>query len=327
MDRALNALLLRLHAECRQQSHQHFKPWALDLMQSAIPFRHAHWGSAVLADRTIVSLHAYMRGLDPGYEERFNAMSHLDPKSQEVVANPGVTFLRDGHDPLETPAAFRQAVLDPAGVRYGAVTAVLDPVSGLLEGLALLRSSDEGPFSEAERHGVQTFVPHLCQARFANLVARAHDALDAGLQASYHTVVSSADGYLMAIEPDAMQLMLREWPDWSGGRLPEPLFRLDRSRDRAAEPDLLWRGKAIVVRMHRSPTQTLLRVRLPNRVDLLGARELSVAELFAAGESYKEIARTLSVSPSTVSNQLVRVYEKLGVNNKSELVRCLGEWR
>lgn len=327
MNDALNTVLLQLHAACRHQPLQSFKPWALNLVQSVVSFRHAHWGSAVLADRTIISLHAHVMGLDPGYEDRFNAMSHLDPKSQDVVAKPGVTFLRDGHDPLETPVAFRQGVLDPAGVRYGAVTAMVDPRSGLVEGLAFMRGTEEGAFTEDERQCVQALVPHLCQARSAHLVERAHDALDAGLQASYHTVVSSTEGYLMAIEPEAMQLMLREWPDWPGGRLPDPLSRLAGSSGGEAGPDALWRGRAIVVRLHCTSTQLLLRLRLPNRVDSLGARELSVAEQFAAGESYKDIARTFNLSPSTVSNQLAKVYEKLGVRNKSELLRCLNEWR
>ena len=44
-----------------------------------------------------------------------------------------------------------------------------------------------------------------------------------------------------------------------------------------------------------------------------------MAELFASGMTNKQVARELGTSPSTVRNQLVRIYEKLGISNKAAL--------
>jgi len=56
---------------------------------------------------------------------------------------------------------------------------------------------------------------------------------------------------------------------------------------------------------------------------LLTPAERRVALLAATGMSYKEIARQLDRSFSTVDHQLRSVREKLGVRSASQLVRIL----
>ena len=58
---------------------------------------------------------------------------------------------------------------------------------------------------------------------------------------------------------------------------------------------------------------------------VLSNREQEVAEAYATGQSYKEIARTLGVSPTTVRTHLRTVYSKLGVTSKIQLARFLGD--
>ena len=48
-----------------------------------------------------------------------------------------------------------------------------------------------------------------------------------------------------------------------------------------------------------------------------------MADAYAAGQSYKEIARELGLSPTTVRSHLRTVYGKLGVTSKIELARFL----
>ncbi len=59
------------------------------------------------------------------------------------------------------------------------------------------------------------------------------------------------------------------------------------------------------------------------RADALSKRELEVASAYASGDSYKEIARALGLSPTTVHTHLRTVYTKLGVTSKIELARSL----
>lgn len=59
----------------------------------------------------------------------------------------------------------------------------------------------------------------------------------------------------------------------------------------------------------------------------LTAREREVAELALACKSVKEIAAKLYVTPVTVKKHLGRIYEKLGIHTRTELVRKLTEAR
>ena len=48
----------------------------------------------------------------------------------------------------------------------------------------------------------------------------------------------------------------------------------------------------------------------------LTSRECEILDLLASGESNKEIARRLGISPHTVKTHVARVYEKLGVQRR-----------
>jgi DNA-binding CsgD family transcriptional regulator len=52
----------------------------------------------------------------------------------------------------------------------------------------------------------------------------------------------------------------------------------------------------------------------------LSPRECEVLELLASGQSNKEMARTLSISPNTVKTHIARVYEKLEVERRVQAI-------
>jgi len=52
----------------------------------------------------------------------------------------------------------------------------------------------------------------------------------------------------------------------------------------------------------------------------LSPREIDVLDRLAAGESNKEIARRLGISPNTVKTHVARVYEKLEVERRMQAV-------
>lgn len=58
-------------------------------------------------------------------------------------------------------------------------------------------------------------------------------------------------------------------------------------------------------------------------LDALGIspREYEVLECMAAGESNKEIARSLKISPNTVKTHTSRLYEKLDVNSRMHAIK------
>jgi DNA-binding NarL/FixJ family response regulator len=62
-----------------------------------------------------------------------------------------------------------------------------------------------------------------------------------------------------------------------------------------------------------------LTLRRLNRFDLLTSREREVARELAAGQSAKEVARTLGLAPATVRNQTQSIYQKLQIDNRAAL--------
>lgn len=53
----------------------------------------------------------------------------------------------------------------------------------------------------------------------------------------------------------------------------------------------------------------------------LSAREAELLQAFAKGQSYKEAARTLEISPHTVGTHVKSIYRKLEVNSRSDAIR------
>lgn len=64
--------------------------------------------------------------------------------------------------------------------------------------------------------------------------------------------------------------------------------------------------------------------RPPARADGLTATERRIAELVVAGMSNAEIARTMFISVHTVEANLTRVYGKVGVRSRAQLIGRLG---
>jgi DNA-binding CsgD family transcriptional regulator len=65
------------------------------------------------------------------------------------------------------------------------------------------------------------------------------------------------------------------------------------------------------------------RRRDPSARDQLTAQELQIAQLAARGLSNREIGQRLYLSHRTVGTHLYRVFPKLGVSNRGELVGVL----
>jgi len=52
----------------------------------------------------------------------------------------------------------------------------------------------------------------------------------------------------------------------------------------------------------------------------LTARECEILEMLASGQSNKELARALGISPNTVKTHIARVFEKLDVQKRIEAI-------
>ena len=79
-----------------------------------------------------------------------------------------------------------------------------------------------------------------------------------------------------------------------------------------------WLGSRLTPR--RAATSPFERNAAAIRSLGLSPREMDVLDRLAAGESNKQIARSLGISPNTVKTHVARVYEKLEVDRRIQAV-------
>ncbi len=66
-----------------------------------------------------------------------------------------------------------------------------------------------------------------------------------------------------------------------------------------------------------------MRKRSPDTIDQLTAQEAQIAALAAAGQTNPEIGAQLFISPRTVEWHLRKVYPKLGISSRKQLLKAL----
>lgn len=308
----LSALLLDLHRTSGIHPYATFTDWAFDTLQHHIPFDSALWASGHVDPDGTPVVHSHRL-----YRQPAQLMLDYAPlaKHDNVFAaslmQPGVPLVVDTR--VFAPALFSD-YLDRYRIEHVLNTCDVDPLTGLLDDIALWRAERERPFDEAERRFMQAAFPHLIEASTRNRLAHLTGACSAGAGQVWSAALADREGVLHQADSRFASMLRQEWPDWRGPHLPPLLAR-------ALAPGGLMRhaGEHLVIRIAPLDDLWLLRVRPLAEVDRLTAREREIALLSAQGLSHKEMARLLELSPATVRNHLASACRRLGVRNKAQL--------
>lgn len=118
-----------------------------------------------------------------------------------------------------------------------------------------------------------------------------------------------------------------------GAPLPGPLFSWARGAGPATQPTVVGRGDdAAVVSVVAGGVDADLVFSVDHALPYhsrwrLMPREVSVLELVAAGRTTRAVAQVLAISHRTVEKHLERIYEKLGVTNRTEAAAAVAKIR
>lgn len=188
--------------------------------------------------------------------------------------------------------------------------------AGTISTISLWRATRKNAFQHEHGHAANLLLPHIIQARKIN---RRLSTNLSGASEDSSTALANFNGCLHFVEPKAIQLLQREWKQWTPPLLPRQL--IDTLRQ---EKEKIFIGASIAVKAAVQGNMICLVIspRADNKSSLTAA-EYRAARLAAEGLQYKEIARQLGVSPATVRNQLHSAYTKLGVSNKTALAAAL----
>ncbi|WP_447776221.1 helix-turn-helix transcriptional regulator [Pseudomonas chlororaphis] len=307
---AFSSLTLELQRLAQHKDIEHFHGHALNRIGQLLPFDSAWWGRAALIDGLPEEHSSYLHRLPPSYLPDWQSIKHVDVTVGRVHAHPGQAVIVDMGDPANGPG------LNWLGTTYniGELLCVvyIDPQTHLSDHLALYRAPGAKRFDADDCLLLNNLMLHLVAAVSANQI-RTLVAMRETLTSPRNLALAVCDqrGTLHCAERGFVDLLLGEWPDWSGPCLPGPVL------------DDGYEGRHLQVEASPVGDLFLLAARGRTLLTQLSPRENDVALGFGEGKTYKEIARELGLSPNTVRHHIRAIYNKLGVKDKTRIAHLL----
>jgi DNA-binding CsgD family transcriptional regulator len=307
----LGAFLLELYRLAREAPLADFQERVLERLRGVLPFDGAWWGMSRL-DRELHS--SYPFRMPPHFVDYWCSIREHDTLAAAVLGRPGITVHYSAEQIRSDPVFARFCA--KYRVRQSLCTLLMNPTLNLTTFLSLYRDSATPAFSAAERLFKQLAMPHLWAAWASNWISQLASAHAQSLSSHVGLAVADQKGVLHAAEPRFTEMMQAEWAQWLGPQLPTALFE-------SLQAGAPVSGRLLVMRLHPVSGLCLIEVRERSPLERLTPRERAIAQRFGSGESYKEIAAALPVSPATVRAHLRAIYTKLEISDKTELANLL----
>lgn len=315
----LSDLLLDLYALARQSATAEHARRALQRLQRDLPFDRAWWGLvAVSADGRPARLHwSQPLGLPPRFVDDWCRARRDDALARALIAAPGRALHWDAERLSSTPGL--AALTAEHGLSQVLSTVRVDRNAGLLFFLSLYRDRGAPAFQATEIQAEQMLMPHLDAMLRTNWLRHVEQQRlqQPGLRARPALALADDAGLLHVSDGDLSGLLRRQWPGWTGPRLPDELCAA------LAADGHGYRSPLLSMRAQRAGELWCVELAQPGPADRLSPREAEVARCYGAGASHKEVARRLGIAPATVRHQLREVYRKLGVNDKAALASLM----
>lgn len=309
----LQTFLSELIHITNRSSAESFKQAVMQQLNGLIPFDMALWAGGYVENLQLNNVFLYE--LPNSLMDSWEKIKHQDRLLAGLIANPGQTFdVYEFYSCRERNSlATYQQHSKLFGIENAISTALPDPGTGLLEIMSLYRRDPDQKFSKKEQLTKQFVFPIIKNAWYHNQIQQM-----ALVSATSLVALCDNRGWLRIPDSRFISLLKDQWPSWSGPILPEPiLFWLKNT-----EKQTLKRNNIFYCRK-KVNDMTLVEANLKGNTDALTKREDQIAELFASGLTYKQIAEKLNLSPNTVRRHIESVYKKLKISNKMELQQTL----
>jgi len=325
--RSDNHLALTWHAGATRVPMEGFQAWALAALKPHLRFDRALWGlgAGVGPDGRAFINAVHLHRVDAQIMVDYEKVRHCDPLAQGTSAQPGRAVCVDLDDPRwQTP---RHEPLRAHAARYELLHVVcvgtVDVHSGATQFITLARSRRGDRFGDVEALRFEQLAPHAMQAyatcRTVGLADASHQE---GRGRGWATAIIDRTGTVHDRDQGFGALLQREWPDWSGSRVPQPLAEV--AARHPGQP-AVFLGQQVKAQFAPVHDLHLLALRPRTHLDALSARERDVARRYAGGATYRDIAQSLELAPTTVRAHLRSVFAKLGANNKTQVADKLRE--
>ncbi|WP_039017909.1 helix-turn-helix transcriptional regulator [Halocynthiibacter namhaensis] len=305
----IGTTLMEIHELPAKVPFHDFQDAALQVVKRILPFDASWWGLV-----SGLEIHTATRfDLPEGYRSHWNRISEHDPIASASLGNPFTTVIFN--QPDLAPHKVISEFLGTYGIRHVLCTSTKQRDLGLYAFLSLYRR--DAMFNEEERMLNQVLVPHLLHALGQSWRGSLEQSLhrlngEPDIQAA---AICDKRGLILSSEASFSNVIRREWPSWHGPNLPPPLIKSLTSKD--------YVGVHLQVRFDAVSGLYLLRLSERDPISDLTQRETEVAQLFATGHTYKQVAQRLEIAPTTVRHYLRNVYGKLHISDKATLATLL----
>ncbi|WFE77138.1 LuxR family transcriptional regulator [Roseinatronobacter sp. S2] len=305
----LSDFLLELYHDASECTPDELRLRVLKNLQSFIPFDFGVWGGGqadgrMVTDLTVLNQSAAILG-------EWDSVAQDDAFCDLTLNRLGATARFDDVPDYRASLAYNEH-WRRFDASHMMATIVGEKTDGYVSFVGLCADDRPMTFSDTERMFKQMLMPHLSQA------LRMNRELWIGRAAMEHEAIALVDqeGWVLCTQGPFDDFTRHEW---SGriARLPVDVMHALKQRKR-------WRGELLDARMSRFGSNYFVHLSIHPALSGLSPREREVAGLFASGMTSKQVARALGTSPSTVRNQVMRIYEKLGISSKAELATLAG---
>lgn len=314
--REFNSVLLRLYDYAGRLSLDDFQAGAVREMRRLIRFDGCWWGIGTLIEGHHRIHHSFVEGLPEDMATAFNDADDRNIVGRRCSRRPGRALVFGPQDLAGNEETWELA--RRARIAQVLCACTLQETSHLVMFVSLSRRRARPAFSPTEAGALELLLPHLeSMLQLSRVLDITRQRIR---QAGTHICLAVTDvrGILHVAEPGFDRIVREEWPTWQGPALPAEVVaaigaRRARYRGHSVTLEFQWIGSQVVAAAHPC-----------DRRDSLTPQERRVADVFAAGRNYKEVARLVGISPATVRHHLRAVYVKLGVRDKAALARTLG---
>lgn len=310
--------LLALGRLAREAPAADFLARSVDLLREALGIRSAWWGLASEREEggAVELYQADATGLPDAVAADWRRIAEVDPFARRTFAQRGQVQRLDAEEHRSAVRPELNAFADRYGFRHIMAMSLEEAATGQIFFVVAYRGAEASAFTDGEATLFRHLVRHTLQLWHHCLQDALSRASTDGLE---RAAWARPDGHLVYAGPSLCELLYARWPSWDGLELPAELVQ-----HFADLPCTIRLPDGVLELGRQGEHVRLQRVPAGQAALLLSPREQRVAHLFAAGLSYKEIARRLTLRPATVRTYLRNAYLRLGVRNKVQLGDALG---
>jgi DNA-binding CsgD family transcriptional regulator len=300
-----SAFIFELYERSQVQDAMTVLNWSVQTLGDTVD-SDSNWGGWVDLTKDEIDVRASVsRNLPDDYYRFWRIIKHEDLLAHDVISTGCeiATYNRQGARHTEGMVALSDRYyLDKLSV------IVIDHKAGATPlFLSSYRSGRNAqPLGPREMQYLRAAMNHVRFAVERNALSRQGE----------HDLLVSHSGQVLAASPEALRILRECWPSWKGDRMPEP-------NGRTARAQVLIRFEKREAPRFSGPPLFYLRFRGHDPLGRLTPREREIVQHIVDGETHKEIARALDISPATVRNHTQAVLIKLGARNKAALIKLV----